>query len=431
MIRVFEHPPEADWEAICLRPEIKVQQCLATVTAILQEVKTRGDQALSDFALRWDNVLPLSLRVSASDIAAAATCVAPQLQKAILIAAGNIKRFHESQLQSEPVVETMPGVTCWRKSVPIDTIGIYVPGGSAPLFSTILMLAIPARIAGCRRIVMCTPPDKNGKVPPQLLFAAQCCGIEEIYCLGGAQAIAAMAYGTETVPRVSKIFGPGNNFVTTAKVMVQQDGIAIDLPAGPSELMIIADQTADASFVAADLLSQAEHGVGSQVVLLTTDKSLPGKVRAELLEQMRDMPRSLTAMAALHHSSIVVLDTVETCFRFANQYAPEHLILAIDQPLMHCDAIRNAGSVFIGNYSCESMGDYASGPNHTLPTNRSAMAYSGVSVESFLRKISFQEVSEDGLRRLGPTVEIMAEAEQLKGHKNAVTIRLKKLRNEN
>ena len=351
------------------------------------------------------------------------------LREAIRVATGNIEKFHRSQLIDEPSIETTTGVRCWRKNVPIGRVGLYIPGGSAPLFSTVLMLGIPANIAGCGRIILCTPPGKDGSVNPLILYAAGQAGISDIYKAGGAQAIAAMAYGTETIPAVDKIFGPGNQYVTKAKELVQLDGIPIDMPAGPSEVLIIADETANSSFVAADLLSQAEHGIDSQVVLVTSDRDLIRKVNDEIDIQLIKLPRKDIASKAMGNSFAVHFESPDTCVEFSNQYAPEHLIICTSEPYIAAGKVRNAGSVFLGNYSCESAGDYATGTNHTLPTNGFARNFSSVSVESFVKKITFQDVSPEGLKILGKTIVRMAEAEFLSGHKNAVTLRLNSLEN--
>jgi histidinol dehydrogenase len=352
-----------------------------------------------------------------------------ELRNAINVAKKNIETFHSAQLLTEPVIETSKGVRCWRKAVAIEKVGLYIPGGSAPLFSTLLMLGIPAKLAGCKEIVVCTPPGQDGKVSPLILYTAQLIGISEIFKAGGAQAIAAMAYGTESIPKVYKIFGPGNQYVTKAKELIQQDGIAIDMPAGPSEVLVIADKGANPEFIAADLLSQAEHGPDSQVIMLTDDQELLKRVKSEVEKQVNLIPRKEIALKALENSKLIILPTLNDCMDFSNLYAPEHLIINTADANSLANNVRNAGSVFLGNYSCESAGDYASGTNHTLPTNGSARNYSGVSTESFLKKISFQEISAEGIKNLGPVIELMAGAESLIGHKNAVSLRLKSLEN--
>ena len=429
-MKVYKNPAPKDWETISQRPSFKTEDLSEKVQAILTEVRTNGDKALRNFSLKFDGVKLDDLRVSALEIKIAKNEVSMQLKKAIAIAAENIKKFHSSQKSSEAKVQTMPGVFCWRENVAIQNVGLYIPGGTAPLFSTILMLGIPAQLAGCGQIVLCTPSDKNGKINAAILYTASELGITEIYKIGGAQAIAAMAFGTESIQKVNKIFGPGNQYVMKAKELVQQIGIAIDLPAGPSEVLVIADSDADADFVAADLLSQAEHGPDSQVVLLTIDESLPQKVADAIKRQLKNLPRAEFVKKALENSFSVVFNSISNCIAFSNVYAPEHLILAIIDPESYTAQIQNAGSVFLGKYSCESAGDYASGTNHTLPTSGYAKSYSGVSLDSFVKKITFQKISKSGLQNIGKTIEVMAEAEELFAHKNAVSIRLKKIENE-
>ena len=429
-MKVYKNPAPKDWETISQRPSFKTEDLSEKVQAILTEVRTNGDKALRNFSLKFDGVKLDDLRVSALEIKIAKNEVSMQLKKAIAIAAENIKKFHSSQKSSEAKVQTMPGVFCWRENVAIQNVGLYIPGGTAPLFSTILMLGIPAQLAGCGQIVLCTPSDKNGKINAAILYTASELGITEIYKIGGAQAIAAMAFGTESIQKVNKIFGPGNQYVMKAKELVQQIGVAIDLPAGPSEVLVIADSDADADFVAADLLSQAEHGPDSQVVLLTIDESLPQKVADAIKRQLKNLPRAEFVKKALENSFSVVFNSISNCIAFSNVYAPEHLILAIIDPESYTAQIQNAGSVFLGKYSCESAGDYASGTNHTLPTSGYAKSYSGVSLDSFVKKITFQKISKSGLQNIGKTIEVMAEAEELFAHKNAVSIRLKKIENE-
>lgn len=429
-MKIYKNPPRSEWVNLVKRPVLDSGNLEELVKEIIEEVKANGDKALKNFALKFDKVNLENFKVSPSEIESASGKISSELKTAISVAAANIQKFHLSQINKELPVETMNGVNCWRKSVPIENVGLYIPGGSAPLFSTILMLGIPAQIAGCKRIVLCTPCDEKGKINPAILYAASTLGISEIYKMGGAQAIAAMAYRTESIPEVDKIFGPGNQYVTKAKELVQKNGIAIDLPAGPSEVLMIADENADVDFVAADLLSQAEHGADSQVVLLTNDISLPEKVKDSLIDQLKILPRENIAKKALENSFVVVLDSFEQCFEFSNLYAPEHLIVAVNDAENYIDKIQNAGSVFLGNYTCESAGDYASGTNHTLPTNGYARSYSGVSVDSFVKKITFQKITKEGLQNIGKTIEVMAEAEELLAHKNAVSIRLKKINDE-
>jgi histidinol dehydrogenase len=418
-------PKKENWEGLCKRPLLNNANLEIPVRNILKRVKSGGDKALVEYAVLFDKVTLSEIKVPDTELKESASAIPGELKRAIKLAMKNIEKFHQLQIISEDPVETLPGVKCWRKSIPFDTVGLYIPGGSAPLFSTVLMLAIPAKIARCSRVILCTPPGADGKVNPLILYAANLTGITEIYKTGGAQAIAAMAYGTETVPRVSKIFGPGNQYVMKAKELVQSEGIAIDMPAGPSEVLIIADSKADPAYVAADLLSQAEHGPDSQVVLLTDSSELMADVKRELGEQLPKLPRKSIAGHALLNSISVLFSDLEECMEFSNLYAPEHLIINTVNAKSLADRVVNAGSVFIGKYSCESAGDYASGTNHTLPTNGYAKAFSGVSVESFIKKVSFQELTRKGLENIGAAIELMAEAENLAGHANAVTVRLK------
>lgn len=398
-----------------------------TVAEIIAQVRERGDEALREYASRFDGVELSDLRVSETEIAEAEQRVDEALKQAIAVAAGNIERFHAAQTMQPVEVNTMPGVECVQRAVPITNVGLYIPGGNSPLFSTVLMLAVPARLAGCKHIVMCTPPGKDGKVNAAILYAARLAGVTEIYKVGGAQAVAAMAYGTQSIPRVSKIFGPGNRFVMEAKMQVSRSAVAIDMPAGPSEVMIIADQDADAEFVASDFLSQAEHGPDSQSILLTTSESLAERLPGVIDDSLNRLPRREMMLRSLSHSHVIVLRNYDEIMRFANEYAPEHLIINTADAERLAERVENAGSVFIGPYSPESAGDYASGTNHTLPTSGYAKAYSGVNLDSFTKKITFQRLSPEGLRSIGSTIEIMAENEDLMAHRMAVTVRLKKM----
>lgn len=429
MMRRIIYPAQSDWQQLVQRPTQQLADLEAGIAHTFAAVQERGDAALLAFAQRFDGVQLQHLLVTKEELAAAENEVSGELKAAIQQAHNNITFFHAQQEEQPKYVETMPGVMCWRKSVAIEKVGLYIPGGTAPLFSTLLMLGIPAKLAGCPEVVLCTPPGKDGSIHPAIRYTASLLGIHKVVKAGGAQAIAAMAFGTETVPAVNKIFGPGNQYVTAAKQMLSKTGIAIDLPAGPSEVLVIADDSANPAFVAADLLSQAEHGADSQVVLLTTSVNLLQQVGEELQAQLEVLPRKEFAARALANSVGILLDDVKSMLAFSNLYAPEHLILSIEQPEAVLDQITSAGSVFIGNYSPESAGDYASGTNHTLPTNGYARAYSGVSLDSFVKKITFQQITEAGLRQIGPTIEAMAEAEGLQAHKNAVSIRLKAIRN--
>ena len=426
-MQVFEEPSKQDWEALLQRPNFEAAELLPKVQSILDAVALEGDAALLRFSATFDQVQLNSLCIDPALIQAAEALVAPALKTAIQSAKVNIEIFHQAQLKKEEKIETMPGVWCWRKSVGIEKVGIYIPGGTAPLFSTVLMLGIPAKLAGCKEVILCTPPRKDGTVDPAILYAAGLVGIQQIYTIGGAQAIAAMAYGTATVPKVFKIFGPGNQYVTAAKQLIQQQGVAIDMPAGPSEVCVYADETAVPSFVAADLLSQAEHGADSQVLLIASNSNIVEQVQFELTQQLANLPRADFATKALGHSKAIVIASREDTIQLINAYAPEHLILSVDNALVVAEKIINAGSVFIGNYSPESVGDYASGTNHTLPTNGYANAYSGVSVDSFVKKITFQQLTEMGLKNIAQTVIQMASGEQLEAHAKAVAIRVKEI----
>jgi histidinol dehydrogenase len=408
------------------RPVFDVKALEATVAAILADVRDGGDLAVRKYSLQFDKSAPEVVELGVAEIKAGAALVNEELKAAIRMAAGHIAAFHEAQLRQAEVVETMAGVRCWRKMVAIEKVGLYIPGGTAPLFSTLLMLAIPAKIAGCREIVLCSPPDSEGQLHPAILYAAELVGVTRIFRIGGVQAIGAMAYGTESVPAVYKLFGPGNQYVTCAKQLVQRDGVAIDMPAGPSEVAVYADETADPGFVAADLLSQAEHGVDSQVVLVSTSVDVVSAVLSEVERQVAVLPRADMARKALEHSRAFIVRDVAQAMSLLNDYAPEHLILCCGEPERVAEEVINAGSVFLGHYSPESVGDYASGTNHVLPTNGHARAYSGVSVDSFVKKITFQQLTREGLNGIGDTVRLMAEAEGLEAHARAVTIRMDK-----
>ncbi|MGN0213868.1 MAG: histidinol dehydrogenase [Muribaculaceae bacterium] len=422
----IKRPARSEWQQLMTRAALNTDELQAVVSDIISDVKARGDVALRDYARRFDGVELGDLRVSEAEIAEASTLVSEELKQAIAVAAGNIERFHRAQTMQPIVVETVPGVRCEQRAVAIANVGLYIPGGNSPLFSTVLMLAVPARLAGCKHIVLCTPPGKNGKVHPAILYAAQYAGATEIYKVGGAQAVAAMAYGTESIPRVSKIFGPGNRFVMEAKMQVSRNAVAIDMPAGPSEVMIIADGNADAEFVASDFLSQAEHGPDSQSILLTTDESLAERLPGVIEACLAKLPRQEMMRRSLSHSHVILLADDDEMMAFANEYAPEHLIINTANADELAERVQNAGSVFIGAYSPESAGDYASGTNHTLPTSGYAKAYSGVNIDSFTKKITFQRLTRDGLRTIGSAVEVMAENEDLMAHRMAVTVRMSK-----
>lgn len=424
-MQVFEEPNKQDWEGLLKRPSFDAAELLPKVQSILDTVALEGDAALFSYSETFDQVQLKTIAIDPSMVEVAEAQIAPALKTAIQSAKVNIEIFHQAQLKKEEKIETMPGVWCWRKSVGIEKVGIYIPGGTAPLFSTVLMLGVPAKLAGCKEVVLCTPPRKDGTVDPAILYAAQLVGIQQIYTIGGAQAIAAMAYGTASVPKVFKIFGPGNQYVTAAKQLIQQQGVAIDMPAGPSEVCVYADETAVPAFVAADLLSQAEHGADSQVLLIASNKNIVDQVQLEIEQQLANLPRQDFATKALGHSKAIVIAPREDAIQLINAYAPEHLILSVENALVVAEKIINAGSVFIGNYSPESVGDYASGTNHTLPTNGYAKAYSGVSVDSFVKKITFQQLTEMGLKNIAQTVIQMASGEQLEAHAQAVAIRVK------
>jgi histidinol dehydrogenase len=427
-MRIIENPPKDKWEDLCKRPLTDSAELDSRVRDILLKIKNEGDSALRYYSGKFDHISVSDFKISEDELNEAEKYVSDDLKNAIRIASDNIYRFHESQLRDEEVIETMPGVKCWRKSVAIEKAGLYIPGGSAPLFSSVLMLGIPAKIAGCRRIIICTPPDRQGKINPLILYTAKITGISEIFRVGGAQAIAAMAYGTESIPRVNKIFGPGNQYVTKAKEMAASEGTAVDMPAGPSEVLVIAGSQADPAFIASDLISQAEHGPDSQVILLTDSRELLSEVSEELSGQLEKLPRKDIAALSLENSMAILLQNMDECIDFSNEYAPEHLIITTDDPHELAGKVISAGSVFLGKYSCESAGDYASGTNHTLPTNGAAKSFSGISTGSFLKKITFQELSREGIEKLGPVIEIMAGAENLSGHAKAVSVRLNSLR---
>ncbi len=424
-MKQWKNPPRSEWPALTQRPSFELDYLESTVRNIMNRVKKAGDAALIEFALQFDKATVTSVQVTAEEIQQSSKQLSDDLKKSIEVAARNIRTFHEKQRRTVEVIETMPGVQCWRKGIAIDRVGIYIPGGTAPLFSTVLMLGIPAALAGCAEIILCSPPGANGQIHPAIVYAASMAGITKMYKCGGAQAIAAMAYGTQSVPAVNKIFGPGNQFVTKAKQLVNQDGIAIDLPAGPSEVLVIADAAANPSFVAADLLSQAEHGKDSQVVLVATSEKLVADVQAELSKQLVSLPRKAIAEECLANSMAITFDKREELLAFVNDYAPEHLIINTTDAEELTAFVRNAGSVFIGGWSPEAAGDYASGTNHTLPTNGFAKSNGGVSLESFMKYITFQKLTREGLQNLGPHVARMAEAEELTGHQRAIKIRLR------
>ena len=426
-MEIIKYPGREEWSSLAKRPALDVTTLFDTVRSVLDDVRERGDEAVKEYEARFDKVNLSALRVSEEEMREAEHLVPDDLRQAIRWAKENIERFHASQRFEGKKVETAPGVVCWQKAVAIEKVGLYIPGGTAPLFSTVLMLAVPARIAGCGEIVLCTPPGKDGKVHPAILFAAEVAGVSRIFKAGGIQAIAAMAYGTESVPKVYKIFGPGNQYVTAAKQLVSLKDVAIDMPAGPSEVEVIADETANPDFIAADFLSQAEHGADSQAILVTASEAIVEPVVKAIREQVERLPRKEITEKALSHSRVIVLRNQEEVIDFTNQYAPEHLIIQTRDFASIAERIENAGSVFLGPYTPESAGDYASGANHTLPTNGYAKAYSGVNLDSFIKKITFQEITADGIRALGDTIRTMAANERLEAHRNAVTIRLNTL----
>jgi len=429
MKKIF-NPKKQDWPFILQRPTQTVEDIERTVMQIFNEVQAGGDKVLNKYTKQFDGVELSDLLASPDEFIEAETLVSEQLKVAIQTAKSNIEKFHESQKTSKIEIETTAGVICWQEKRAIQKVGLYIPGGTAPLFSTILMLAIPANIAGCSELILCTPPDKSGKIDPAILYTAKLCGITKLFKVGGIQAIGAMTFGTESIPRVYKIFGPGNQFVTVAKQIATKFGVAIDMPAGPSELLVVADDSANAGFVASDLLSQAEHGTDSQVILVSTSKSLMEKVEEELQKQIIELPRAAIAKKAIENSKLIFVENDKIAIELINEYGPEHFIVCCEDEEYYIRNVVNAGSVFLGNYTPESAGDYASGTNHTLPTNGYAKQYSGVNLDSFMKSISFQRISETGIRNIGNTIEVMAEAEGLQAHKNAVSLRLQSLKNK-
>lgn len=427
-MKTYKYPSPKEWTEITERPHIDTARLNKTVNDILTDIKSRGDEAVKEYEEKFDNAKLQHLAVSQEEIDEAVRSTPKELYDAIMLAHGNISRFHASQHIETKKIDTTPGVTCWQKIVPIEKVGLYVPGGTAPLFSTVLMLATPAKIAGCKDIILCSPPGADGKINPAILTAARIAGVSKIYKAGGVQAIGAMAYGTESIPKVYKIFGPGNQYVMAAKQLVSLHDVAIDMPAGPSEVCVIADDSSNAAFVAADLLSQAEHGIDSQVLLITTSEHLAKDVISQIDIQLKALPRHGIAAQALGNSKIVILESKDEAISLSNLYAPEHLIIATDDYDELAEKVVNAGSVFLGKYACESAGDYASGTNHTLPTHGYATAYSGVNLDSFNRKITFQHLTPEGICNIGHAVEVMAENEQLSAHKNAMTLRMSEIK---
>ena len=427
-MKIYKNPSKDRWAEIIARPRLDLTKLNDTVATVLADVKARGDEAVKEYELKFDKAELKSLAMTEAEMDEAEQLVSNELRDAIILAHHNIKVFHISQRFVGQKVKTQEGVVCWQKSVAIEKVGLYIPGGTAPLFSTVLMLATPAKIAGCKEIVLCTPPNKEGKVNPAILVAARIAGVSKIFKAGGVQAIGAMAYGTESVPKVFKIFGPGNQYVMAAKQQVSLDEVAIDMPAGPSEVCVLADETANAEFVAADLLSQAEHGIDSQVLFITTSETKLNEVQAEVERQLQQLPRKEMAAKALENSNYVLVDSVDEMIALSNAYAPEHLILQVKDYEQLAERVVNAGSVFLGPYACESAGDYASGTNHTLPTHGYATAYNGVNLDSYCRKITFQHLTAEGIQQIGRAVELMAEAEQLDAHKNAMTVRMRTLK---
>ena len=424
-MELIKYPVRQIWKDILKRPAIDTTSLEATVQSVLSDIKTNRQSAVNKYTLQFDKVTISNVLVSDSEFIEAEKQISKELKQAIQLAKKNIETFHSAQKEEVKIIETMPGVKCWRKSIAIQKVGLYIPGGTAPLFSTILMLGVPAKLVGCSEIILCTPPDTNGNINPAILYTAQLIGITKVFKVGGVQAIGAMAYGTEIIPQVYKIFGPGNQYVTCAKQLVNKQGVAIDMPAGPSEVAVLVDDTCVPEFVAADLLSQAEHGSDSQVILVSTNEDAIQNIQTELKKQLALLPRKEFATKALENSKAILVKTNTEAIDLLNEYAPEHLIIACENDEQLAEQVVNAGSVFLGNYSCESAGDYASGTNHTLPTNGYAKAYSGVSLDSFVKKITYQKLSKEGINTIGPAIELMAEAEGLEAHKNAVTLRLK------
>ena len=424
-MELIKYPVRQIWKDILKRPAIDTTSLEATVQSVLSDIKTNRQSAVNKYTLQFDKVTISNVLVSDSEFIEAEKQISKELKQAIQLAKKNIETFHSAQKEEVKIIETMPGVKCWRKSIAIQKVGLYIPGGTAPLFSTILMLGVPAKLVGCSEIILCTPPDTNGNINPAILYTAQLIGITKVFKVGGVQAIGAMAYGTEIIPQVYKIFGPGNQYVTCAKQLVNKQGVAIDMPAGPSEVAVLVDDTCVPEFVAADLLSQAEHGSDSQVILVSTNEDAIQNIQTEIKKQLALLPRKEFATKALENSKAILVKTNTEAIDLLNEYAPEHLIIACENDEQLAEQVVNAGSVFLGNYSCESAGDYASGTNHTLPTNGYAKAYSGVSLDSFVKKITYQKLSKEGINTIGPAIELMAEAEGLEAHKNAVTLRLK------
>ncbi len=423
----ISYPNREKWEELLKRPTQSVSDIEETVNTIFEEVKTDGDTAIRNYTKKFDKIQLESFLVSKEELEKASTEVSEELKQAISLAKKNIERFHTAQKTEKVALETMPGVLCWQEKKPIQKVGLYIPGGTAPLFSTILMLAVPAKIAGCKEIILCTPPDQKGKINPTILYTAQLCGVTQIFKVGGIQAIAGMTFGTNTIPKVYKIFGPGNQYVTVAKQIATKYGVAIDMPAGPSELLVVADDSANAAFVASDLLSQAEHGIDSQVILVSTSEKLLNDVAVEIENQIQSLPRKAIAEKAIGNSKLILIDNDENAIDLINEYGPEHYIVCVENEEFYIENTINAGSVFIGNYTPESAGDYASGTNHTLPTNGYAKQYSGVNLDSFMKSMTFQKINQEGILGIGNAIELMAEAEGLHAHKNAVTLRLKSL----
>lgn len=426
-MKIYQNPKQEQWFELINRPTESISDLQITVTDIFKEIQQKGNKAVAKYTSLFDGVILDSFEVASAEIQEAIEQVPVELKEAIQLAQSNIEKFHQAQKTEKVAVETAKGVICWQEKRPIQKIGLYIPGSSAPLFSTVLMLAIPAKLAGCKEIVLCSPPNKEGEINPAILYAAQLCGVTKIFKVGGIQAIAALTFGTKTIPQVSKIFGPGNQYVTVAKQIATNYGVSIDMPAGPSELLVLADETANASYIASDLLSQAEHGADSQVVLVTTNSDLLFAVQQEIESQIKKLPRKSIAEKAILNSHFIYLKDKESAIEFVNEYAPEHLIIVSKEEDFYLDNLQNAGSVFLGNYTPESAGDYASGTNHTLPTNGFAKNYSGVNLDSFMKAMTFQKILKEGIQNIGKAIEIMAEAEGLQAHKNAVTLRLKDL----